>query len=218
MPGKSSLVKENNKDGTLSFTLPSGALKRGRPKGRGRGGKRGKGQESRAVSDGFSDEESSMSASPVDTYTTLTGFNLTKGGRGRGSGRGRGRGRGKTPLKSSEPEAEVSDDGSDITARGSPPETLNAWIKGRSKVNRAGASREVEASPAALQLPLSKSSEVLPKMVLGIAHEGEVTWDAKWRPVADAGGASESKNCLDERESTRLGFLAVILGDGSVQV
>jgi hypothetical protein len=95
---------------------------------------------------------------------------------------------------------------------------LNACLKGRPKVNRAGISREVEESPSARKLPLSKSSGVLPKMVLGIAHEGEVTWDAKWRSVADAGGASESTEGFDERECMRLGFLAVILGDGSVQV
>jgi hypothetical protein len=218
MPGRSSLVKGNGGDGALSFTPSGDDLRRGRPKGRGRGGKWGRGQESRAVSDGFSDEESNMSASPVDTYTTLTGFNLTKGGRERARGRGRGRGRGKTPLKSSEPEAEASDDDNDINEPGSSPETLNAWLKGRPKVNLAGISREVEASPSARKLPPSKSSGVLPKMVLGIAHEGEVTWDAKWRPVTDAGGGSESAEGLDEREFMRLGFLAVILGDGSVQV
>lgn len=211
MPGKSTLVKENNGDGSLSFTPSS---ERGRAKGRGRGGKWGRGQESRAASDAFSDEESNLSASAVDTYTTLSGFNLTKGGREKGRGRGRGRGRGKTSLKPSE----ASDDENNISIPGSPPETLNAWIKGRAKVNRAGASREVEASPSSLKLHLSKCSGVLPKMVLGIAHEGEVTWDAKWRPVADAGVASQSNEGLSERECMRLGFLAVTLGDGSVQV
>ena len=86
-----------------------------------------------------------MCASPLDTYTTLTRFNLTKGGRERARGRGRGRRRGKTPLKSFEHEAEASDDDNDINELGSSPETLNAYLKGRSKVNLARISREVEA-------------------------------------------------------------------------
>ena len=218
VPGKSSLVKEYNGDGTLSFTPSSDDSRRGRPKGRGRGGKLGRGQESRAGSDAFSDEDSSMSASPADTYTTLTGFNLTKGGREKVRGRGRRRGRGKTSLYTSELDAEASDNENDVTRSGSPPETLNVYIKGRTKFNHAGASCEVEASPSSRKLPLSKSAGVLPKMVLGIAHEGEVTWDAKWRPVTDAGGTSEATEGLDERECMRLGFLAAIMGDGSVQV
>ncbi|KAG0585438.1 hypothetical protein KC19_2G011500 [Ceratodon purpureus] len=204
MPEKSSSVKANNGD-----------LGRGMHKGQGRGPNRVRGQESRAASDDFSDDESNMSSSPVDTYTRGTGFNLTRGGREKARGRGRGRGRGKTHLMS---EAEASDDENDVTTPGSPPETSNAWIKGRARASRTGGSREVEPSPSARKMPLSKSSVVLPKMVLGIAHEGEVTWDAKWRPVAVAGGASECTEGLDERECMRLGFLAVVLGDGSVQV
>lgn len=97
--------------------------------------------------------------------------------------RGRGRGRGRgRKVENERPE--------------SPPETLNAWI----------------ASRAAEETSSKSSSGVLPKMVLAIAHEGEVAWDAKWRPVADAGEG------VDEREFMRLGFLAVVLGDGSVQV
>lgn len=212
MPGKSSFVNESNGDGTLSFTPSGDDSRRERLKGRGRGGKWGRG----AASDGFSDEESNTSASPVDTYTTLTGFNLTKGGREKARGRGRGRGRGKTSLKFSQPDVEAFDaetvGPADDNTPGSPHETLNAWMKGRA---HAGASRKVEASPSSLKLPFSKSLGVLPKIVLGIAHEGEVTWDAKWRPVANEDSASEG---LDERECMRLGFLAVILGDGSVQV
>ncbi|KAL2642310.1 hypothetical protein R1flu_009897 [Riccia fluitans] len=50
------------------------------------------------------------------------------------------------------------------------------------------------------------------RMVLALAHEGLVTWDAKWKPVGDSGSTPE------DRETLRLGFLAVVLGDGSLQV
>lgn len=50
------------------------------------------------------------------------------------------------------------------------------------------------------------------KMVLGLEHDGLVTWDAKWRPVG------EIKNLGTERELLRLGFVALLLGDGSIQV
>lgn len=198
MPGKSSSGNENNGD----FSP------RDRLKGRGRGGKWGRGQEITPASDDFSDDESA-----VDTYTTLTGFNLTKGGREKARGRGRGRGRGRPPLKFSGPETEGYDAENvgphDNSAPGSPPETLNAWIKGRANIKHA---------PSSHKPPIAKALGALPKMVLGIAHEGEVTWDAKWRPVADKDSDSESIEGLDEREGMRLGFLAVILGDGSIQV
>ncbi|KAJ7294694.1 hypothetical protein O6H91_Y239400 [Diphasiastrum complanatum] len=51
------------------------------------------------------------------------------------------------------------------------------------------------------------------KMVLALVHEGEVTWDLKWQPVGDIPGEE-----ADDRESLRLGILALILGDGSLQV
>jgi hypothetical protein len=51
-------------------------------------------------------------------------------------------------------------------------------------------------------------------MVLGLVHEGEVTWDAKWRPVTIHTVVED----MEDRELLRLGFLAVLLGDGSIQV
>nr|XP_024357729.1 general transcription factor 3C polypeptide 2-like isoform X2 [Physcomitrium patens] len=215
-PGKSTLVDENNGGDAMSNTPLDEGSRGGRLKGR--GGKWGRGKERRATYDGFSDEEPNISASPVDTYTTLTGFNLTKGGRekARGKGRGKGRGRGKTTLKSSELEAETSDaedvGPADNIKPGSPPETLLVYVKGRAKSKRDAASRSSHKNS------LSKSPEVLPKMILGIVHEGEVTWDAKWRPVAEVDSTCESTEDLDGRASIRLGFLAAILGDGSVQV
>lgn len=50
------------------------------------------------------------------------------------------------------------------------------------------------------------------KMVLGVVHDGLVSWDAKWRPVG------ESTNLGLKRELLRLGFIALLLGDGSIQV
>ncbi|CAM6093166.1 unnamed protein product [Calypogeia fissa] len=49
-------------------------------------------------------------------------------------------------------------------------------------------------------------------MVLSLVHDGLVTWDAKWRPVG------ETTSSGTEREMFRLGFLALLLGDGSIQV
>lgn len=53
----------------------------------------------------------------------------------------------------------------------------------------------------------------LPGMVLGLAHDGLLTWDAKWRPVEVPLGPN-----YDEREIWRLGYLAMALGNGSVEV
>ncbi|XP_056686446.1 uncharacterized protein [Spinacia oleracea] len=50
---------------------------------------------------------------------------------------------------------------------------------------------------------------ILPRVVLCLGHDGKVAWDVKWRPPADA---DESVN------RHRLGYLAVVLGDGSVEV
>ncbi|KAH9325602.1 hypothetical protein KI387_005780, partial [Taxus chinensis] len=55
-------------------------------------------------------------------------------------------------------------------------------------------------------IPLEDS--YLPRMVLCLAHEGEVAWDVKWQPLTEK----------DLRNQHRLGFLAVLLGDGSMQV
>lgn len=48
----------------------------------------------------------------------------------------------------------------------------------------------------------------LPRMVLSLAHNGKVAWDVKWRPLN-----AEDANCKH-----RMGFLAVVLGNGSLEV
>uniref|UniRef100_A0A0E0JR96 Uncharacterized protein n=1 Tax=Oryza punctata TaxID=4537 RepID=A0A0E0JR96_ORYPU len=48
----------------------------------------------------------------------------------------------------------------------------------------------------------------LPRVVLCLAHNGKVAWDIKWKPPS--ANQSEHKSCL--------GFLAVLLGNGSLEV
>ncbi|XAR58567.1 hypothetical protein NMG60_11014014 [Bertholletia excelsa] len=48
----------------------------------------------------------------------------------------------------------------------------------------------------------------LPRVVLCLAHNGKVAWDAKWRPPSDS--STESKH--------RMGYLAVVLGNGALEV
>lgn len=50
--------------------------------------------------------------------------------------------------------------------------------------------------------------EILPRVVMCIGHDGKIAWDVKWRPVSS--GDSFNKH--------RLGYLAVILGNGSIEV
>lgn len=48
----------------------------------------------------------------------------------------------------------------------------------------------------------------LPRMVMCLAHNGKVVWDVKWRPASAC--FSESRNIM--------GYLAVLLGSGSLEV
>jgi general transcription factor 3C polypeptide 2 len=48
----------------------------------------------------------------------------------------------------------------------------------------------------------------LPRVVLCLAHNGKVAWDIKWKPPSP--DQSEQKSCL--------GFLAILLGNGSLEV
>lgn len=48
----------------------------------------------------------------------------------------------------------------------------------------------------------------LPRVVLCLAHNGRVVWDLKWRPF----------NTYDSKCKHRMGFLAVLLGNGSLEV
>ena len=48
----------------------------------------------------------------------------------------------------------------------------------------------------------------LPRVVLCLAHNGKVAWDIKWKPPLP--------NQLEQK--SRLGFLAILLGNGSLEV
>ncbi|KAL5741042.1 hypothetical protein ACOSQ2_030222 [Xanthoceras sorbifolium] len=48
----------------------------------------------------------------------------------------------------------------------------------------------------------------LPKLVLCQAHNGKVAWGVKWRPY----------NAKDSKSKQRMGYLAVLLGNGSLEV
>ncbi|KAH7553387.1 hypothetical protein JRO89_XS12G0006200 [Xanthoceras sorbifolium] len=48
----------------------------------------------------------------------------------------------------------------------------------------------------------------LPRLVLCLAHNGKVAWDVKWRPY----------NAKDSKSKQRMGYLAVLLGNGSLEV
>ncbi|KAK9290694.1 hypothetical protein L1049_008868 [Liquidambar formosana] len=55
--------------------------------------------------------------------------------------------------------------------------------------------------------PISKDV-ALPRLVLCLAHNGKVAWDVKWRP-----------SCVYDSECKhRMGYLAVLLGNGSLEV
>ena len=48
----------------------------------------------------------------------------------------------------------------------------------------------------------------LPRVVLCLAHNGKVAWDVKWRP----------SNACQSKCKHRMGYLAVLLGNGSLEV
>lgn len=48
----------------------------------------------------------------------------------------------------------------------------------------------------------------LPRMILCLAHNGKVAWDIKWRP--------RDFSCCESRH--RMGYLAVLLGSGALEV
>ncbi|OAE32821.1 hypothetical protein AXG93_786s1200 [Marchantia polymorpha subsp. ruderalis] len=108
-------------------------------------------------------------------------------GSGKVAGRGVGRGRGRGKVKGT-----VGGCNEDLTARDQDAGTQEPLVL-----------KWHEDSP---------EEQPSAQMVLGLTHEGLVTWDAKWQPVA------EEKIALQERESMRLGFLAAVLGNGSLQV
>ncbi|KAK7392586.1 hypothetical protein VNO78_21029 [Psophocarpus tetragonolobus] len=64
---------------------------------------------------------------------------------------------------------------------------------------------ELEAPPATCYVP---EDATLPRVVSCLAHNGKVAWDVKWRPT------NISRSCCKHR----MGHLAVILGNGSLEV
>uniref|UniRef100_J3L610 Uncharacterized protein n=1 Tax=Oryza brachyantha TaxID=4533 RepID=J3L610_ORYBR len=74
-------------------------------------------------------------------------------------------------------------------------------LKESTKVNNMICSAEKIISP----VPKDVS---LPRVVLCLAHNGKVAWDIKWKPPL----ANQSE------QKSRLGFLAVLLGNGSIEV
>ncbi|KAL9237573.1 hypothetical protein vseg_012104 [Gypsophila vaccaria] len=55
--------------------------------------------------------------------------------------------------------------------------------------------------------PQDKQNNTLPRAILCLGHDGKVAWDVKWRPSA--------RECANKY---RMGYLAVVLGDGSIEV
>ncbi|XP_020527307.1 uncharacterized protein LOC18441339 isoform X2 [Amborella trichopoda] len=69
--------------------------------------------------------------------------------------------------------------------------------------NKNGAITKVDSVSAVLSKELA-----YPRIALCLTHEGKVAWDVKWRPP----------NGKDMENDESLGFMAVVLGDGSIQV
>ncbi|KAE8098519.1 hypothetical protein FH972_016576 [Carpinus fangiana] len=55
---------------------------------------------------------------------------------------------------------------------------------------------------------LISNDVALPRVVLCLAHNGKVAWDVKWRP----------SNACDSKCKHQMGYLAVLLGNGSLEV
>ena len=47
----------------------------------------------------------------------------------------------------------------------------------------------------------------MPRLIMCLAHNGKVVWDVKWRPLG---------TCADSKH--RMGYLAVLLGNGALEV
>ncbi|XVE78102.1 hypothetical protein DITRI_Ditri13aG0117000 [Diplodiscus trichospermus] len=66
-------------------------------------------------------------------------------------------------------------------------------------------SNSVEVSPGSSSIP---EDIALPRAVLCLAHNGKVAWDVKWKPY----------DINDSKCHQRMGYLAVLLGNGSLEV
>ena len=61
--------------------------------------------------------------------------------------------------------------------------------------------------PSSIEFSIPESV-ALPRVVLCLAHNGKVAWDLKWKPT----------NACDAKCKHRMGYLAVLLGNGSLEV
>ncbi|XP_018438205.1 uncharacterized protein LOC108810587 isoform X2 [Raphanus sativus] len=123
----------------------------------------------------------------------------------------------ETPL----PEPSVTETKTNNGSSGQVLSSENANIKlpvrrKRQKTQRAEEACKpvlLEDSEAVGNVPGKASSGIsedvaLPRVVLCLAHNGKVAWDMKWRPPS-------SDDSLNEH---RMGYLAVLLGNGSLEV
>lgn len=113
-------------------------------------------------------------------------------------------------------ETKVNDEGSGQVLSS---ENANIKLPVRRKRQKTKGTEEIckpmllENSEAVGNVPGEPSSGIsediaLPRVVLCLAHNGKVVWDMKWRPsYAD-----------DSLNKHRMGYLAVLLGNGSLEV
>ncbi|KAF2588680.1 hypothetical protein F2Q70_00040235 [Brassica cretica] len=105
------------------------------------------------------------------------------------------------------------------SGKGLPSESANIKLPVRRKRQKQQPSKETgtpmlsEDSEDVGNVPGKPSSDIsediaLPRVVLCLAHNGKVAWDMKWRPSS----ADDSLN------KHRMGYLAVLLGNGSLEV
>ncbi|XP_013599658.1 PREDICTED: uncharacterized protein LOC106307291 isoform X1 [Brassica oleracea var. oleracea] len=105
------------------------------------------------------------------------------------------------------------------SGKGLPSESANIKLPVRRKRQKHQRAEETcepvvsEDSEAVGNVPGGTSSDIsediaLPRVVLCLAHNGKVAWDMKWRPPY----ADDSVN------KHRMGYLAVLLGNGSLEV
>uniref|UniRef100_A0A5B7BSE2 Putative DNA binding protein isoform 1 n=1 Tax=Davidia involucrata TaxID=16924 RepID=A0A5B7BSE2_DAVIN len=86
------------------------------------------------------------------------------------------------------------------------PQTCSSW--GQDPVGsseNASKNDSLETSPGSYPIP---KDVALPRVVLCLAHNGKVAWDVKWRP----------SNVYDAESKHRMGYLAVLLGNGALEV
>ncbi|KAF4381482.1 hypothetical protein G4B88_029837 [Cannabis sativa] len=91
----------------------------------------------------------------------------------------------------------------------SPLENIAQQIQGNSGEDHRGSNAsndgKFETNPTCSSIP---NDVALPRVVFCLAHNGRVVWDLKWRP----------SNANDPSCKYRMGFLAVLLGNGSLEV